>query len=230
VLADDERYTATEVEPRIARLAVMHHSLTFEDRPVDQPDAEKRGMPPKVRALATVFVAAVLTFVVSLSAAVGLQLTPDHKTSTAAAREMANASAEPTMAPRAVPPAPAAPPAPEALPAGPAAEPVVVSPPEAPPLVEAPDAAQMRVPEAVPPVVDAPDAAPDFEGPDAPPAFVPPAPGYVSPPATEPLPPKHPILSRIPIINRIPGVRGPADQPQVQQEPGVLYPPPVPPQ
>jgi hypothetical protein len=213
------------VEPRIARLAAMQEPLWPESRRED--DAAEPGVPRRVRVLAGVFVGAVLTFVVSLSAAVGLELAPDHRTTTASPRELANAAAEPTMVPHAVPAAPAAPPAPQAPPER-AAEPAVVSPPDAAPLVEVPDAAQMVVPEAAPPIEAPPEGAPEFEAPDAPPpGFVPPDPGYVSPPAA--LPPKHPILSRIPIINRIPGVRGPADQPQVQQDPGVLYPAPTPP-
>jgi hypothetical protein len=221
VLADDDLLAASEIEPRIARLAAMREPLWPESRRED--DAAKPGMPRKVRALAGVFIAAVLTFVISLSAAVGLQLTPQRKTSTAAPREMASASAEPAMVPHAIPPGPAVAPAPpEALPAQPAAEPVGVVPPESAPLIDVPDAAQMVVPEALPPAP--PEGAPDLDAPEGapdapPPAFMPPAPAY-----TEPLPPKHPILSRIPIINRIPGVRGPATPPQVQQDPGVLSP------
>jgi hypothetical protein len=191
-------------------------------------DVGKVRVPTKMRALTTVFVAAVITFVVSLAVAVGLRLTPDRESKTASPQQMANASAEPQLVQRAAqPPAAAAlPPAPPpaAPPPAPAAAPVEAPPPEAAPSSEpqadAPVAAQLEVPAAAPPV-EPPAAAPAVDPPVAPP------PAYVPPPTDPPvLQPKHPFLSRIPGIRRLPGVSDPVVPPQT--DPGVPVPPPAP--
>ncbi|MBV8928888.1 MAG: hypothetical protein JO152_07175 [Mycobacteriaceae bacterium] len=257
VLAEDD--TPEAIAPRIARLAAMQAPFLDEDSEDDDSEDDdpeddgveaggKLRVPSKVTALTTLFVAAVVTFVVSLSVAVGLRFLPDHQSATTSPPQMANAAAEPTLpkrvpqlAPAAQPPAPAAqPPAPETLPAPlPEASPVASSPDAIPsqPLIQAPDAAQLQVPAAAP-AVEPPAAAPVADPPAGaplPPAAAPLPPPANVPPETNPqadLPPKHPILSRIPLINRIPGVRGPAvpQEPQVQQDPGVPAPPPYPPE
>ncbi|WP_102144579.1 DUF7159 family protein [Mycobacterium hubeiense] len=150
-------------------------------------------------ALASVLAAAVVTFVVSLSVALGLQLTPD-----AEQPQMASAVDKPVAIPSAAQAKPklprpvAPPPAPAPLP--PAAPPPAVEPiPVAEPVYEAPE----YVPPA--PVYEPPEPV----APPPPPAYVPPpAPAYVPPPAYPP-PATYPqprlrdrIIERIPIINR----------------------------
>jgi hypothetical protein len=128
-----------------------------------------------------------VVFVVSLSVALGLGLTPDTD-STVAQRDTAVSTDQPARVPtapsvaQAVPrPVPVAPPPPPAAP-----------PPDAPPLV----AETIEV--AAAPVVEPPAALPPA------PAYVPPAPApnYV-PPAPPPQPRlRDRIIERIPIINR----------------------------
>lgn len=159
---------------------------------VGGPDVRSRIS--RVRLLSSVLAAAVVVFVVSVSLAVGLRLTPksDEPTrSTSAERHMAPiveaAARPPIKAP--VPPPPAAPPpaVPEAAPEAPAAvEHQVVAPvPEVAPRVE---------PEYVPP--QAAPVAPE-------PVFVPPpAPVYVPPPPPPRL--RDLIIDKIPLIRRLP--------------------------
>ncbi|MGB0877177.1 MAG: DUF7159 family protein [Mycobacterium sp.] len=178
--------------------------------------------------LASVLVAAVLTFVVSLSVALGMSLVPDNE-----APQMAHSEAsvpESTPAPPASP-ATAAPRAPKSAeprtPEVPAsAEPVAVA-------VPVPDAALIidrpETPVVVPPeFLDDPLAAPGYTAPA--PANIPPAPAYVPPapppnflpppPAPPYVPPVFPagemptasalqeprlrdrIIERIPVLNR----------------------------
>jgi hypothetical protein len=185
----------------------------------------------QIPALASVLVAAVVTFVVSLSVALGLELTPQMRSDDAATRQVASASdqAKPAVnapvaeaLPKAAPkPAAPPPPPPEAPPA-----PL----PEAAPVVDPVPAAPAPEPEVAPvvePVYDAPEVAPPpVYVPPAPPVYVPPAPAYVAPqPAYVPpapvapaytapqnpayVPPVAPqprlrdrIIERLPIINR----------------------------
>ena len=158
--------------------------------------------------LAAVLAAAVVTFVVSLSVALGMTFTPETP-----APQMARSVTEPAPEPVATPsPVKAAPPeAPEVTPP-PAAAPVAVEVP-APAAVEAP-----VVPAAPPPVYDeplAPPPAPAYVPPPPPANYLPPAPAapaYVPPPpaqipAAVPQVPEQPrlrdrIIERIPIINR----------------------------
>lgn len=175
---------------------------------------QRRRLSPTAT-LVSVLAAAVVTFVVSLSVAVGMSLTPEGP-----APEMARAVTEPT-AERVAPPKPvkAAPPAPEpAAPPPPAvAEPIAVEVPA--PLAVAPPA-----PEAPPPVYEEPAApapvippAPAYVPPPPPANYLPPvpaAPAYVPPPPAQvpvmvPQVPQAPqprlrdrIIERIPIINR----------------------------
>uniref|UniRef100_UPI0013C41732 DUF7159 family protein n=1 Tax=Mycobacterium kyogaense TaxID=2212479 RepID=UPI0013C41732 len=119
--------------------------------------------------LASVLAAAIVTLVVSVSAAVGLSLTPDDPTP-----QMARSVQQ--EVPEAAPPAPevVAPPAPAAPPPAPAA-PVVneVPAPEAAPLPAPPEAA----PVVEEPPVAVPPPAPDYVAPAPPPDYLAPAPG-----------------------------------------------------
>lgn len=163
----------------------------------------------KVGALTSVLAAAVVTFVVATSAAVGIKL---HPGAVAPSAEVANISepapaARQEPAPKAVPkPAPPAerpparpaakPPAPE--PAKPPA-PEPASPAPAPaPVAEVDNAPAYSPPEYVPP---APAPEPAYvPPPPPPPAFVPPP---APPPVTYPQPRlRDRIIERIPIINR----------------------------
>ncbi|MBX7452267.1 hypothetical protein GR927_30145 [Mycolicibacterium sp. 3033] len=166
--------------------------------------------------LASVLGAAVVTLVVSVSAAVGLSLTPDPAPQMARSVQDEVPEAAPPMPPIVAPPAPVAPPpAPAApvvntAPAPEAAE--LPAPPEAAPVVdEPPAAAPAPAPEYVPP-------APEYVPPAPPPDYLAPAPGApVLVPPGGPLPAAVPppvvvdtpqprlrdrIIERIPIINR----------------------------
>ncbi|MGE0219640.1 DUF7159 family protein [Mycolicibacterium sp.] len=139
--------------------------------------------------LASVLAAAVVTFVVSLSAALGLTFTPDTP-----APQMARSVQEPVREASAPTPTKAAPveseppavPAQAAPPEPPAAPPA----PEVAPVAETIAVAAVPAPEAPP--APLPEAPPVYEEPlaPAPEAYIPPAPAYV-PPAPPPnyLPP-----------------------------------------
>jgi hypothetical protein len=180
--------TAAEADLALARGAALAsagavNTLTAPSR--------KWRMPSRTAALTSVVAAAAVALVVSLSAVLGIGLTPDRET-VVAQRDTA-ATVEPPAKPSAAPSA-------QAAPASAAPQPV----PEAHPIVEA-AAPLPDVPDAIPMVVP-PPAAPAPE-----PASVPPAPNYVPPaPApgyVPPAPPPQPrlrdrIIERIPIINR----------------------------
>ncbi|WP_307787868.1 hypothetical protein [Mycolicibacterium sp. S2-37] len=179
----------------------------------------------RVPALTSVLAAAVVTFVVSLSVALGMQLTSERSESAqteqlAASGQLAEAPPAavtpkaPEAAPRPAappPPPPAAPPPPpEVVPApepevAPVSEPVAEAP--APPPVYAEPPAPVYVPPA--PEYVAP--APAYVPPAPAPASVPPAPGApgVVPPQAGYVPPVAPqprlrdrLIERLPIINR----------------------------
>ncbi|MDT5329394.1 MAG: hypothetical protein QOF31_691 [Mycobacterium sp.] len=150
-------------------------------------------MPSRIGTLASVLAAAVVVFVVSLSVALGLGLTPDTD-STVAQRDTAVSTDQPARMPT----------APSVAQAVPRPIPVAPPPPAAPP----PDARRLvaeTIEVAAAPVAEPPAALPPA------PAYVPPAPAYV-PPAPPPnyIPPAPPpqprlrdrIIERIPIINR----------------------------
>ena len=159
--------------PRGAALASAQAVNTL-----DAAAAPKHWM-SRIGALRSVLVAAVVTFVISLSAALGLRLAPDTDRP-----EMANAAGGPA-------PAAAAPSAPLAAPRTP-----LLAVPESP-APEAPPPVAKTMVAAVPP---APEAAPDAPPPEAIPVAPPPA--YV-PPAPPPQPRlRDRILERIPIIGR----------------------------
>ncbi len=160
--------------------------------------------------LASVLAAAVVTFVVSLSVALGMTLTPD-----APAPQMARSVTDPAPEPAVTPtPVKAAPTKPEAVPPPPAPQEAV------------PVAIEVPAPEAPPPVYEEPLApaavippAPEYVPPSPPANYLPPAPAapaFVPPPAAPPaqvpaVVPQQPvqqprlrdrIIERIPIINR----------------------------
>jgi hypothetical protein len=178
--------TAAEADLALARGAALASA-----RAVNALDAQpaRWRMPSRIGALTSVAAAAVVVFVVSLSAALGLGLTPDRD-STVAQRDTAattDQSAQlpiaPSVAQAAPQPVPAAPPPP---------------PPAAPPEVAAPPVAH-TIEEAAAPVPDAiPEVEPPAALPPAPPAYVPPAP---APPVPQPRL-RDRIIERIPIINR----------------------------
>jgi hypothetical protein len=159
-------------------------------------------LPSRTGALTSVLGAAVVVFVVSLSVALGLRLTPDTD-STVAQQDTAASAHQPAKVPTAPSIAQAVPqPVPAAPPPAPVAPPPEAAPPVAQTIVEAaapaPEAApEIEPPAAPPPAYDTPPAA----LPPAP-AYVPPAPNYV-PPAPPPQPRlRDRIIERIPIINR----------------------------
>lgn len=190
--------TAAEADLALARGAALASA-----RAVNLLDATaaRRFAPVLSRTgvLTSVLAAAAVTFVVSLSVALGLRFTPERP----APQVDAAAELAPAPAPQ---PKPAPPPAPV-----PHAQTVAVEVPPAP----------AAVPEPVPEVVyePAPQAPPEpvYQEPAAPaPVYQPPAPVYVPPPAPVYVPPPAPpppvtypqprlrdrIIERIPIINR----------------------------
>ena len=186
--------TAAEADLALARGAALASAQAvniLDTRPV------RWHLPSRIGALTSVLAAAVVVFVVSLSVALGLGLTPDTD-STVAQRDTAVSTDQPARVPTAPSVAQAVP------------RPVPVAPP--PP------------PAAPPPGRTATGCADDRRGrgarsgstatrvrTTAPPRYVPPAPAYV-PPApppnyVPPAPPPQPrlrdrIIERIPIINR----------------------------
>ncbi|MGV0789476.1 hypothetical protein ABQF33_21450 [Mycolicibacterium sp. XJ2] len=204
-VTDSPVFSAAEADLALARGAALASA-----RAVNRLDAPASKAPSRVGALASVLVAAVVTFVVSTSTAVGLTLTGDSSSTRQdprvtdeepvavadeAPRPVENeihskkvttpAEAKPvvaqTIAMAAPPPPPAAPPA----------EPVYEPPAYVPPA----------------PAYTAPEPAYTPPAPaGAPPAYAPP-PVYAPPPAPAYVPPPQPrlrdrIIERIPIINR----------------------------
>jgi hypothetical protein len=177
--------TAAEADLALARGAALASAQavnTLDNQPA------RWHLPSRIGALTSVLAAAVVVFVVSLSVALGLSLTPDTD-STVAQRDTADSAHQPARVPTAPSVAQAVPqPVPVAPPPAPVAPPPEAAPPIAQTIVEA----AAPAPEA-PPVVEAPAAPP--------PAYVPP-PNYV-PPAPAPQPRlRDRIIERIPIINR----------------------------
>lgn len=194
--AESPIISAEEAGLAMARGAALASALAVNDL-----DAQALARPHRLSgtgALASVLAAAVVTFVVSLSVALGLQLTPD-----AEQPQMASAVDKPVAIPssaaQAKPklPRPAAPP-PAPAPPPPAAPPPAVEPiPVAEPVYEAPEYVP---PEPVYEPLE--PAAPAYVPPPAPAYVPPPAPAY-PPPATYPQPRlRDRIIERIPIINR----------------------------
>ncbi|AGB20759.1 hypothetical protein Mycsm_00304 [Mycobacterium sp. JS623] len=181
--------TAAEADLALARGAALASARavnTLDARPT------RWRMPSRIGALTSVAAAAVVVFVVALSAVLGLAMTPDRD-STVAQRDTgtgqpAQLPIAPSAAQAAPQPVPAAPPPPP--PAAP--PPAAVTPPAAQTIVEAVAPVPDAIPMIEPPAAPAP----------APPAYVPPPPppAYVPPPPQPRL--RDRIIERIPIINR----------------------------
>ena len=189
-----------------ADLALARGAALASARAVNTLDAPDPRLPSRVGALASVLVAAVVTFVVSISAAVGLGLTGGGEQPRAA-----NAVEEP-VAEKPAAPAPVAEKATTPAEAKPVVAQTIVR--EAPP---PPPAAPVAEVVAEPPVYVPPAPEPAYSPPPAPvyspppaPAYVPPAPAPAyTPPVQNYVPPVAPqprlrdrIIERIPIINR----------------------------
>jgi hypothetical protein len=163
--------TAAEADLALARGAALASA-----RAVNALDARapQWHLPSRTTALVSVLAAAVVVFVISLSTAVGIGLTPDTE-SAVAQRDLSLAQAAPQ---------PVRQPPPPAVPLQAAAQVVAET------IVEAaPPAVVLPSPPAVPPPPDVP-----------PPAYVPPAPNYPPPPPPPRL--RDRIIERIPIIGR----------------------------
>jgi hypothetical protein len=183
-------FSATEAELALARGAAL---ASARDVNVDVAEAEADGALPgpslvsRTRMLSVVLGAAVLTFVVSLSLALYVNLPQGEQ-------PLNSNAAEEAPSPR-----PAAPAGGRARPAVPEVAKTIV--------VRAPQPAAAPKPE---PPAAAPDAAPPPAYQPPAPAYVPPAPAYVPPPAAPVSPPpvyqqprlRDRIIERIPIINR----------------------------
>ena len=185
--------SAAEADLALARGAALASALAVNTLEAQAAPVRPHRM-SRVGALTSVLAAAVVTFVVALSVAIGLRFTPDSGSEhiANAADEAARVATPPSVA-RAVPqpPPPAAPPPP----------PPAAPPPYAPPpIAETIAAAAPPIPEAAPapePVYEPP--APAYVPPAPPPAYVPPAP---PPPMSRPRrrrpmsPPRRPTTSR----------------------------------
>jgi hypothetical protein len=208
-LTDSPVISAAEADLALARGAALASAQA-----VNALDTPRAPFMSRTGALASVLVAAVVIFVVSLSVALGLGLTPETDP-TPEQPGVANADAPVPAAPapsvakavpetprRAAPPPPAAPPRDAVPPAARTVAAAVPPPPEAAPIAEPPVAAPIDpAPAYVPP-------APVYTPPA--PAYVPPAPANVAPALppnyVPPVPPeprlRDRIIERIPIINR----------------------------
>ena len=185
-VTDSPVISAAEADLALARGAALASA-----RAVNGLDTAGSHRPTRIGALASVLVAAVVTFVVSLAAALGLTLTSD-----AVPDQPQAANTEPPTAAPVSPEAQAATKVSNLAASLRAARPVV---------------AQTMV-VAVPPAPEVAPARPAYEPPAyAPPAYAPPAPApvYVPPPPPVYVPPVVPqprlrdrIIERIPIINR----------------------------
>jgi hypothetical protein len=203
--------SAAEADLAYPRGAALAAALAI-NTPSEQ--TGKRLHVSKVGALSGVLAAAVVTFVVATSAAVGIQLHPGAVAPSAEVAEAGKAVPAVKPATPAVKPAtPAAAPRPEP-PAAPAPTPEAVPAPAAPPApapaAPAPVAEVNNAPAAEPPayVPPAPEPEPAYVPPAPEPAYVPPPPPAFIPPAPPP-PVTYPqprlrdrIIERIPIINR----------------------------
>lgn len=170
--------------------------------------AGARRIPSKVAALASVLAAAVLTFVVSLSVALGLHLTPPSDEPEVASA--AGQPAQPAKLPAEIVPAPTHFGAVHSDPIAPPPEAAPPVPEKTAPVVEEPEVMAVEPPPVYGPVEPVPAA------PEPAPVYVPPAPEYVPPsPAPVYVPPNTPvyqqpppprlrdrIIEKIPILNR----------------------------
>ncbi|MBP1818730.1 hypothetical protein [Mycobacterium sp. OAE908] len=179
--------TAEQADLALARGAALAAARAVNT--LDAPPTRWRR-PSRIAALTSVAAAAAVAFVVSLSAALSIGLTPDRDP-TEPQRDTAATTDQPAQPPPVTSVAQAAP------------QPVPVAPPPPPPPAAVTPPPAQTIVEAAAPV---PDAIPMIEPPDAPapappPAYVPPpAPAYVPPPPQPRL--RDRIIERIPIINR----------------------------
>jgi hypothetical protein len=160
-------------------------------------------------------VAGVLTFTVSASVAVSLQLAPKKDTATSQPRPAAKTSAEtPAAATHPLPPV--------AIPSAPVVQVLPPPPPDAPPVEVAPPPVYSEAPVSIPEAPEAVTDAPPVEGvPSEAPAASPPLPPEQLAPQVAPAPVERPgIISRI--RDRLHGVR----DDQVQPAPEPAPPPP----
>ncbi len=186
-------FSAADADLALARGA----AVTSARAKVVQSATTRRPYVTHSGAVAAVLVAAVMTFVVSLSVAVGLRLAPGadpdpekQQLANAAKPALARAAGEPSIAkaaPKRPPPA-AAPPAPPPDAVPPAAQTITAATPPAP---EAAPEPEYNPPPAAAPV----EPAPAYQAPVAPPAYVPPAPAYVRP--------RRPTYRRLPPTCRL---------------------------
>jgi hypothetical protein len=227
-------FAPAEADLALARGAALASAHTTEFAFADHVQAagRSRRQDRRRRQLAqtgplALLVAGVLTFVVSVSVAISLQLAPEKESRTPGARPAANTSPEP---PAAVTHGPAAFPPPVAIPA-PVAEAALAPPPEAPPVEVAPPPVEAPIeplPEAPALVSDAPPADLPAAVDPAPlepglPAPLPPPPEQIAPPPVAPEPERPGILRRI--KDRLSGIGG-----DDEVQPGETLPPapPVP--
>jgi hypothetical protein len=186
--------TAAEADLALARGAALASAQAINR--LDAPQPARWRMPSRIGALTSVVAAAAVVFVVSLSTAVGLGLTPDSD-STVVQRDTAATTDQPVK----IPPAPSVKPAPpKPVRAAPPPPPPAAPPAETPPVAETIVEAAAPIPEAAP-VVEPPAAPPAPAAPTAPAYVPPPAPAYVPPPPPQPRL-RDRIIERIPIINR----------------------------
>ena len=193
--------SADQADLALARGAALASSTAV--ALLDSPESSTRTRISTPAILASVLGAAAVTLVVSVSAAVGLSLTPPAPQMARSVQDPVPEAAPPPA--RVLPPKPAAPPPPP--PAAPVVE--VPAPEAAPPAPQAPPVYDQPAPEQVAPEPEYVPPPPDVFAP-APgaPVLVPPGgplPGSVSPPVTvEAQQPRlrDRIIERIPIINR----------------------------
>jgi hypothetical protein len=191
-------FSAAEADLALARGAALASA-----RAVNTLEAPRAPLMTRTAALTSVLVAAVVIFVISLSVALGLRLTPgtDETPAQRPAADAVDAPAPAAPAPavkQAAPQTPrnAAPPPPQAGP--PAGRRVAAAVPRAPAVAPVDEA-----PAYVPPEPEYTPPAPAYVPPAPAPAYVPPAPppNYVPPAPPQPRL-RDRIIERIPIINR----------------------------
>jgi hypothetical protein len=203
-LTESPVISAAEADLALARGAALASAQA-----VNTLEAPRTPLMSRTAALASVLVAAVVIFVVSLSVALGLRLAPgtDSTPEQRPAADGADAPAPAAPAPSVPKAAPQAP-----RPAAPPPPPPAAPPPEAPPAVArtvaaavppAPEVAPVAEPVNEPPAAAPIAPAPAYVPPAPAPAYVPPAPppNYVPPAPPEPRL-RDRIIERIPIINR----------------------------
>ena len=181
--------TAADADLALARGAALASASAVSI--LDAEAAPKRQLSPTSK-LAAVLAAAVVTFVVSLSVALGMTLSPGGEAPRMARAEAPVPEAAPSSPVKAPSPVKAAPKEPKPAaprPTPPVAEPVAVAVPvpDALPIVDPPAA-----PAAPPPVYREPIAQP--------PAYIPPAPAYVPPPAPPNYLPPAPAPAYVPPV------------------------------